>query len=213
MPGFVRNARLTALLVSALATLPIAGCESYRVEYRTRPEYYREAAMGGLPDRVQLDDGTVLVYRTRDVRAGQHKEVKNAEPRKEFKIREEFDDGTIVLRALLPEHIIANFIECLDNEEYELIYTQLLSEHTRLEWEGLGHDVNDFAAHFAKHRSDMRRSLMRIYLGISQLETVIEQYDNGVIEARLSRRAAGSLKFTSVRMIREGFGLKLLTIR
>lgn len=195
----------------ALIAVVFAGCQPYRVEYRTRPEYYREAAVGGLPERQVLEDGTVLVYRTRDLygtaksSAGRQGET--------FKIREELPDGSIVLRALIPEHVIANLIECLDNEEYELIYEQLLSEHTRLEWEGLGHDVDDFAAHFAQNQAEMRRSLMRVYMGFAHLDTLIESHGNGVIEARLASHVAGSARFTRVRMIREGFGLKLLMIR
>lgn len=162
-----------------------------------------------MPDRVVLDDGTVLVYNSRDSRAQKN----NAQPRREFKIREERDDGSIVLRGLIPEHVIANALECLQNEEYELMYHELLSEHTRKEWEGLGNNVDDFARHFAQHRGDMMRTLTRLYLGMSHLETIVEHHDQGVIECRLSRRVAGSHKFTRVRVIREGYGLKLLTIR
>jgi hypothetical protein len=186
----------------------MVGCETYRVEYHTRPAYYDEAAMGGMPDRVRLDDGTVIVYRTTDARAQQNKG-----DRKPFKMREEMDDGRIVLRALIPEHVIANTLECLENEEYELLYREMLSEHTRLEWEGMGYDVHDFAKHFATYRGDMMRALSRMYIGMSQLDTIVEQHDNGVIECRLSRSTAQNYKFTRIRIIREGIGLKLLTIR
>ena len=38
-----------------------AGCETYTVEYRKRPEYY--ANWGGeVPDRVVREDGTVVLY-------------------------------------------------------------------------------------------------------------------------------------------------------
>ena len=47
-------------LLSILISL-IAGCETYTVEYRKRPEYY--ANWGGeVPDRVVREDGTVVLY-------------------------------------------------------------------------------------------------------------------------------------------------------
>ena len=209
MTFFARS--LKALTVAALAASATAagGCGTYRVEYHKRPAYYHDAAEGQLADRVVLEDGTVLVYKTKSGAIPQHQ----AEQREKFKIREELEDGTIKLRALVPEHVIANALTCLENDEYELMYRELLSEHTRLEWEGLGNDVDDFAAYFSQHRGHMMRTLTRLYLGLSQLETVVEKYDNGVIECRLSRRVAESHKFTRIRMIREGYGLKLLTIR
>lgn len=208
--GQFRTLSLTAMAMCVL----LSGCESYRVEYHKRPAYYREAALGELHDRVVLDDGTVLVYDTRDVR---HPAASNRQggERREFKLREELDDGTIVLRAMTPEHVIANALECLENEEYDLLYHELLSQHTRDEWEARGNDFSDFEAYFSQYRGEMMRALTRMYIGLSQVETVVENLGNGVIECRLAQRNPRSISstFTRVRVIREGYGLKLLTIQ
>ncbi len=210
MTEFLKQFAFTALPIS-LAAVMACGCQTYRVEYHKRPAYYREATMGGFEERVVLDDGTVLVYDMSDPRESGKRST--SAPRQEFKIREELEDGTIVLRALTPEHVIANTLECLENEEYRLLYDKMLSQHTRDEWKARGNSFEDFETFFAQHRGELMRALTRMYLGLSQVDTVIEHFDNGIIECRLAQRNAKSQSFTRIRMIREGYGLKLLTIR
>jgi hypothetical protein len=72
-----------------LAVVAPAGCKGYRIEYIKRPAYYRDAQAGGAPERVTLEDGTVLVFTTRD--AAQ-----------------------------------ANALTCLRNQEYQLMWDQLV---------------------------------------------------------------------------------------
>src|SRR5437867_2896217 len=101
-----------------LASLALPGCKGYRIEYITRPGYYQEAMPPGSPQRVTLDDGTVLVFQTRD--AQKDLEPKTAGPGDKpepFRIREEKDDGTVILRALLPQHVLANTLTCLRKQE------------------------------------------------------------------------------------------------
>lgn len=209
------------MLLGAVVLLGI-GCETYRVEYHQRPAYYRQASAGELSDRVELADGTVIHYRESDPQADRRRKrnreqsadrTTDGEERKQFQIREEKDDGTIVLRALMPEHVLANFITCLQEEEYELLYDQLLSKHTRRAWEAEGNTFEDFADYFARQRTHMIRAANMVYLGLTSHETVMEHHGPDVIELRLLPQYARDLRFRRIRMISGDEGMKLINIR
>ncbi len=135
-------------VVGCVAIVPvIGGCESYRVEYHKRPTYYKNAMTGGVQDRVTLDDGTVLVFTSRDVSDDDDGGTGDGSSER-LRIREELDDGTIILRAFLPQHVMANTMTCLRNQEYELIWEQLLSERTKRSYEAREQDSEDFAVFF-----------------------------------------------------------------
>jgi hypothetical protein len=214
MVGMTRNAMLVLVVLLAI------GCESYRIEYHQRPAYYREAAAGELADRVTLDDGTVIVFRDRDVRQQSRPGTpRNAsrrnddQPGQEFKIREELDDGTVILRGLMPEHVLINFIQCLQDEEYDVLYHQLLSHHTRRAWEAEGNTFADFENYFATHRAHMIRTANLIYLGLTSHETQMLHDGPDVVELRLLPQYSRDLRFRRIRMIMEDDGMKMINIR
>lgn len=197
---------LTVALVCA-AVLP-AACEPYRVEYHTRPAFYRRVADGPLPDRVELEDGTVIVYRTRG-------EPITGDPggeAKPFQLREETEDGSVVLHALLPEHVIANTLDCIRHHEYELLWDQVLSERTKLAYAEQGQGVEEFTAFFKKHRIDLARTLNRMLLGMASNEVVIEDTRGGVTVCRFWPQVATLFKFKYVALVREEFQYRLLLI-
>lgn len=185
------------------------GCEEYRVEYHRRPAYYQAAALGELPDRVTLADGTVIVYETTDLVGELRKDDGAAKP---FQIREEFEDDSVILRARVPEHVLANTLTCLRNQEYELLWEQLLSEQTKLSYERRGLGVEDFAAYFAHRRNDLAKTINRMMLGIPRNEVVMENLGEGVIRIRFHPQVGRLFRFKTVDVVSEGPGLKLLMI-
>jgi hypothetical protein len=167
--------------------------------------------MRELPERERLPDGTIIVHQMHDARAAQGR--RGERERKEFRIREELEDGTVVLRGIIPEHVLANFIGCLMNEEYELLYEQLLSEQTKRAWRSEGRDVEDLLDYFADNRLEILRTLNRIHIGLPSFEALMEHVADGVMEMRLQPSVARNYRFTRVRMIQEGVEMKLLNIR
>lgn len=193
----------------ACVPLTLAACETYRVEYHKRPAFYKSAAVGELEDRVTLDDGTVIVYSTRGEQAAGGGVNTDGE---RFRIREELDDGTIILRALLPQHVLANTMTCLRNQEYELIWDQLLSEQTRRSYELHDQGYDEFAAFFEANRLELGATLTRMMLGLSRGESFMENVGGGVILFRFHPRIAPQFEFKIAKVIAEGGGLKLLII-
>ncbi len=210
------SARCIASGIALLAALLVlSACDTYRVEYHRRPAYYQKAAMGDLSDEVVLEDGTKLVFRTIQPRQPRqsHPSGNETGERKTLQIREEHEDGTVTLRGIVPEHVLTNLLTCLHNEEYELIWEQLLVEETRRAWEQTGSTSADFIDFFHEHRNSMIQAVNRIYLGLSSFETVMEYDDYGVLECRLQPSSARNLRFSRVRMLPTSEGLKLVNLR
>ena len=186
------------------------GCEEYRIEHHRRPAYYRDAAVGELPDRITLADGTVIVYET--INGPGDLKTRVGIDEKVFQIREEFEDGSVVLRARVPEQVLANTLTCLRNQEYELLWEQLLSERTRRSYELQGKGVEDFANYFGKRRNDLAKTINRMMLGIPRNEVIMENIGSGVIRIRFHPQVGRLFRFKTVDVVSEGPGLKLLLI-
>ncbi len=189
-------------------TLATSGCETYRVEYHRRPAFYKSAAVGQLEDRVTLEDGTVLVYSTR----GGSPVSGDGVSGERFQVREELDDGSIILRAMLPQHVLANTMTCLRNQEYQLIWDQLLSNQTKHSYELQDQGYDEFAAFFEANRLELGATLTRMMLGLSRGEAYMENMGGGVILYRFHPRIASQFEFKTAKVVAEGGGLKLLII-
>ena len=212
---FVAAARVGggALLVAVgvAGALTAGGCQSYRVEYHERPAYYRNAMEGEPEGQVTLEDGTVLVFTTRGTPGEDHGRADGAGRR--LQIREELDDGTIVLRAMLPQHVLANTLTCLRNEEYELMWEQLLADQIKRTYELRGQGSEDFARFLATNRMELAATLTRMMLGLSRGEAFMKNVDGGVIRFYFHAKVASEFRFTTIEVVAEGGGLKLLMIR
>src|SRR5687768_17323117 len=101
-------------LTAAVCTVAVAaagGCKPYRVVYKERPAFYEKASASPLPDEITLDDGTVVKYRPTNSNSSLGRMGPDRlEP---FEIREEHEDGSVTLRAAVPEHVIVNTLSCL----------------------------------------------------------------------------------------------------
>ena len=201
---------IAAVCGIALTGLVVCACSTYRVEYHKRPGYY--SAVGGPQDgQVTLDDGTVLVFTTRQATEDLSRQADGEGER--FRIREELDDGTIVLRALLPQHVLANTLTCLRNQEYDLIWEQLLAERTRRAYELRGEGYEEFEVFFSSQRNELAATLTRMLLGLARGEAYMENVGGGIVRFRLHPRVATEFRFTTAEVIGEGGGLRLLIIR
>ncbi len=207
LPTRPRRPVALVVAVAGLGVVAAWGCATYRIEYHRRPAFYRQAAMGELPDRVTLEDGTVIVFEE-DGRTGGGGRV-----REPFQIRLVRDDGSIVLRCRMPEDVLVNTITCLHNEEYELLWEQMLSDRTKAAYEERLEGVEEFSAFFARNRRDLLVALTRMRLGIPRQEVIIENVGGGVIRYRFRPHIATQFKFKRLEVISEGPGLKLLMIR
>ncbi len=190
----------------------VGGCESYRIEYHKRPAYYRTAGSGAMQDSVTLEDGTVLVFTSRDLSGDEGDQTGDVSSER-VRIREELVDDTIVLRAFLPQHVLANTMTCLRNQEYELIWEQLLSEQTKRSYEAREQGYEEFAVFFTANRLELAATLTRLMLGLSRGESFMGNVGDGVVRFYFHPRIGSEFEFKTVEVVAEGGSLKLLMIK
>ena len=200
-----------SLLLFVLVTAAAVGCEPYRVEYRTRPAFYRQASMGEMPSREKLDDGTIIVWRERG--SSELEKRASGDGKDAFKPWDEREDGTIVLRALLPEHVLSNFAECLLRERYDLLYDQMLAQPTLQAYEEQENGREKFFEYCLKYRKDLRTVLNRMMLGLTRNEVIVENLEGGIISYRFHPSIGLQYRFKAVDVVSELGGLKLLRVR
>ena len=97
--------------------------------------------------------------------------------------------------------------------ERGLLWDQLVSRETKLEFERRGEGLADFVAFFREHRQELAAMLNRMVRGIALRDAILENRGRGVMRYRLQPRVAELLPYDSVYIINEPPGLKLLTIR
>ncbi len=189
----------------------LLGCKPYRIErHRRSPIFFNPNYVENPQREVTLEDGTVLIFES--VLAKSSMGRQGAEKSNPFKIREELEDGEIVLRALLPQHVLLNLLVCLRNEEYELVYDKLLARQTRETYEA-GEGLEGFTAYFTRHRLDMAEWLARMIAGIPLQHVQMTRLQDGVTRCRLRPQFGSQFKFKSLDVYRENGLYKLLMIR
>jgi hypothetical protein len=200
---------LAALVLASLLT---AGCEPYRIEYRERPAWYSKMADGPLPNRVQLDDGTVLLFNVDPDDAAAKRASNDDDEPPPFRLRQEQEDGTVTLNAILPEHVIANTLNCMRGEEYDLLWDQGLAERTRLAYAAEGQGREEFVEFCREHRTELARTLNRMLMGFLSNDVTVEPEGDGVVVCRFWPHIAQQFRFKNVAIVHEGFQQKLLLI-
>lgn len=197
-----------------LLFLTAPGCKEYRIEHVKRPAFYQKASKEKLPDQVILDDGTIVKYES--IEAPRNAESTDKDGQKVFQPREESEDSlgrkTVTLRAIFPEHVVLNTLNCLRNEEYDLLWEQGLSSRTKERYDDPEVGVEEFTAYMQKYRHDLVASLTRILTGMSGQEVAVEHLGDGVTRCRLRNQYVGDLKFTKIDMVKEDHNLKLLMV-
>jgi len=189
----------------------LSGCKPYRIEHVKRsPIYFNDKVVeGGVNQKVTLDDGTVLMFEP--IQAKTTYGRTGDEAREPLKIREETEDGNVVLRALIPEHVLVNLLTCLRAEEYELIYDQLLSDEALAAYEQNG-GLPTFLDYMKRHRVDLAKLLTRMIAGIPQQQLKIVRLSTDVSSCRLVKPLNEQFKFQRIEVIRRDGNYKLLRL-
>lgn len=198
-------------MVFIFIMVAMLGCERYRIErHRRSPIFFNPNYVEGVEREVTLEDGTVLIFDS--VLAESSYGRQGAGKSAPFKIREELEDGEIVLRALLPQHVLLNLLVCLRNEEYQLVYDKLLARQTRETYEA-GEGLEGFTSYLTRHRGDMAEWLARMIAGLPLQQVQIKRLEGGVTRCRLRPQFGSQFTFKSLDVYREDGHYKLLMIR
>ncbi len=134
------------------------------------------------------------------------------EPPKELKLREVERDGSVTLRAVLPEHVMAHFVEAVKTHTYGPFYSQMLARETIDAYERAGGE-EVFAAWAETHRKDLLTFLNRMGSNWSGSEVITEKVTALRMRYRLDRRNLPEIRFEVVEILNERGGLRLALIR
>lgn len=211
--------RGAAVAPVAIVSLLAAGC--YRVEYHVRPAYYEQASEGELPSEVTLKDGTVVKFideekrdELRALARGEDPDARKAkpvdrdgdgkpdEPAEKAPIWQENEDGSVTMRATMPEHVIANLMQSLRQERYVEFWRQMMSERTReiaqADYPAPGEAEQRFAGWARKHRKDLMSTLNRISFGYLSPDVLIRKHGREEMTVELTPKVTlgNDFKFT-----------------
>lgn len=194
-----------------LVALASGGCKPYRVETHHRPEFFQKAAKYELPDEFIEEDGTVVRYASSSAQSSFGR--KGDEAGKPFELREQAADGTVQLNNALPEHVLINTLNCLKSQEYQLLWDEMVAQHTKDNYELEGKGFEEFQAFFAKERHELVGMLTRMVAGMPHQEVRFDELDHGVTRCIIRPQFAGLYKYKMVFVMKEGSELKLGMIK
>ncbi|MFO0895218.1 MAG: hypothetical protein U0574_09740 [Phycisphaerales bacterium] len=214
----------------------LAGCLE-KTQYLHRPGFLADAAGRQREEQMTLPDGTKVVISDRmpgseeEQEAARHfvfsrveildetdearkaREKKEAEEGiKELQMREETPDGKVILRAFTPEQVLAHMMTCLRNEEYDLLYEQVLDPASRNRWKEQG-GPEAWRAWCEENRRELMSTLNRMSFSLLGGDVVLEKTGANVLRSRFAPRLHSQFKFHVVEMSYTADGMKLLSVR
>ena len=209
---------LSEVIVRAgvVATVGCAmSCEPYRIEYHSRPAFYKQATDQDLPDEVVLEDGTVVRFVEQDVNAmpASLPGFEEGVDLGDLEIRRQSEDGSIQLRAFAPEHVLAHAKQGIRLREYRLLWDQLLAERTREAYARSDQGFEEFAEFCESNRPAMMETFNRMGFGLFSPDVIQESLGKDGIRYRLHPRLGEQFVFTEFDVTREPTGMKWLMIR
>jgi len=219
--------------VSLAATCWAVGC-GQRVEYRARPGF---TTSEDLPDEVVLDDGTIIRYvslteflaRKRARERGdtykppgavtttsetQGSADGSASNQPSFSPWEEFDDGTVRMRARMPEQVVANTMRAVREERYAELWDQMVTQRVRDRAAAeLAVATGDggassgraseaararFSSWCAKNREEVMKLLNRMSFGFSSNSLIMRKTGPHSLSIELTPQLASDFRFRVV---------------
>ncbi len=176
-------------------------------EQAKRDEQSRARAEAKKAERARL--------RSEAIRAGKPIPPEAMEPEapKKFQAREVLDDGTVIMQALLPDHVLANTMSSLRNQQYLELWDQMVAASTKREFQAQGMDVDDFVRFCVQNRSELMMTLNRMSFGYyGGSEVIIERLPDLSVRLRFAPQIGSQFVFREVFITQERDGMKLAGI-
>ncbi|MEE2720060.1 MAG: hypothetical protein VX727_09780 [Planctomycetota bacterium] len=188
----------------------LTGCGETRTQYRTMPAFYQRMAGIEGANNGRMRDGT-------EIRWQQGKEASldgfTDHTGDVFLMRDEREDGTTSLNALIPEHVMLNTLECVRDQEYRLLWDELVADGTKRWYEEEGGGYEAYESFFRANRRDIVTTLTRMKAGLGSQELRRVRLADGVTRLELIEQLHSRFRYTLLDASWDGEGYRLLTIR
>ncbi|MBC8200584.1 MAG: hypothetical protein H8E86_00960 [Planctomycetes bacterium] len=119
--------------------------------------------------------------------------------------------GEITLRAVLPEHVLSQFLTCLRDRNWDLLYDQILSREARTHFESKDNGITYFQTFFDLNRRDIGKLLQRMIKG-SAFGDVRQIKDGRFTIITIAPHSANDYRFKKITLVREHDFLKLYSL-
>jgi len=193
----------TAIVLALTSISALAGCGTQTVIYKEVPEYY--LTKGLVPERYVREDGAVVIHRARQFDGV-------VLPGEEESGRTEQDDGEVTLRAYTPEQLIGIFTKSILDEEYDLLWEQMVSDRVKSEYETDEQGRAEFTDFLARNRDELYGMFNRLSAQMYTPYVISEDGPLGGVRVRFHATVAKDFQFAAVDMVYEDQDLKLLMI-
>jgi len=185
----------------------ITGCATEKIEFRTRPAWHY-SLNNSLDNNIIREDGTIVKYAS--VSGENSTAVQQYLDSIELQEVDELT-GEITLRAVLPEHVLSQFLTCLRDRNWDLLYEQVLSSEARNYFESRENGLEYFQAFFDTNRRDIAKLLQRMIKGSAFGD--VRQFDDGRFTIiAITTHSAKDYRFKKVTLVRENEFLKLYSL-
>lgn len=194
-----------------------SGCAVERTEYHYRSQSMADAMGRPVNETYVKPDGTIVIYSAKQPQISKDTDEHMASPTPdkdlpEIDLREKKNNGDVVLRATFPEQVVDHMLECVRNEEYDLIWNQLLSTQAKKDLEPRG-GINYFKTFFQVNRKEVMSTLNCMKINFKNGHVMIHKNDDTHMSAQLDSTLRTSYQFTLLEFESTPTGMKLVSIR
>lgn len=187
--------------------LLLTACETQTVIYKDVPEY--QLRQGIVPERVVLEDGTILIHRPRQLRGVVT--PANAGAAGEPGTATEGEGGTPTT-SLMPEQVFTQVLFALRDGEYQNVWDHVLSNKVKEQYGDGDAGLDAFAGYMERNRDDLYSMINRLSISLYSPEVIQEPGPHGGLRYRFHKTISEQFKFAAVDLVYEDYGLKLYAI-
>jgi len=130
----------------------------------------------------------------------------------ETDLRAKKANGDVVLQATFPEQVVDHMLECVRNEEYDLMWNQLLSTQAKKDLEPRG-GIKYFKTFFQVNRKEVMATLNCMKINFKNGHVMIYKNDDTHLSAQLDSTLRTSYRFALIDFESTPTGMKLVSIR
>ena len=207
------------ILINSSAAVFLFGCAEERTEYHYRSQAEADAIGRPVDETFVKADGTKVVYssKRREKISGNTPSGTDGSSTPDLEkppvdLREKKANGEVILRATFPEQVVDHLTECVRNEEYDLIWNQLLSTGAKRDLESRG-GIKYFKTFFTNNRKEVMATLNCMRINLKNGHVALQKTDDSHMTAELDSTLRRSYKFTVIDFESTPTGMKLVGIR
>ncbi len=193
------------------------GCAVERTEYHYRSQSMADAMGRPVDETYVKPDGTKVIYSAKQPQLQKDTDEHVASPTPqtdltETDLRAKKANGDVVLQATFPEQVVDHMLECVRNEEYDLMWNQLLSTQAKKDLEPRG-GLKYFKTFFQVNRKEVMATLNCMKINFKNGHVMIYKNDDTHLSAQLDSTLRTSYRFALIDFESTPTGMKLVSIR